>query len=162
VNLVLVFPANMPSEVKTTTDSCPSAIDSKLVFLVKLTPSSNGGTFTTSSIGGKNAADFDIVADAYPARRGERFCLSGLVTCRFGRSLVVVVDNLPLPIFFHWLRHTMSRIVVATGRMFCRHLGKLNTPKAKCVSNDRQTALINLYVKMKQSSSFYYGSPGEV
>jgi hypothetical protein len=100
VNLVLVFPANMPSEGKTTTDSCPSAIDSKLVFLVKLTPSSKGGTFTTSSIGGKNAADFDIVADAYPARRGEIFCLSGLVTCRFGRSLVVVVDNLPLSIFF--------------------------------------------------------------
>jgi hypothetical protein len=100
VNLVLVFPANMPSEGKTSTDSCPFAIDSKLVFLVKLTPSSNGGTFTTSSIGGKNAADFDIVADAYPARRGERFCLSGLVTCRFGRSIVVVVDNLPLSIFF--------------------------------------------------------------
>jgi hypothetical protein len=66
----------------------------------------------------------------------------------------------PFQIFFHWLRHTISRIVADTGRMFRRHLGKLNTPKAKCVSNDRQTALITLYVKMKQSASLYYGSPG--
>jgi glycosidase len=62
----------------------------------------------------------------------------------------------------HWLRHTISIIVADTGRMFSRHLGKLNTPKAKCVSNERQIELVMLYVTMKQSASLYYGSPGIV
>jgi hypothetical protein len=96
----------------------------KPFFFVSLTPSSIGGTFTPSSMGGNNAAVFDIFADAYPARKGEGFSLSGLVTCRFGRSLVVVVENLPLSIFFHWLRYSISRIIAVTRRMFCRHLGK--------------------------------------
>jgi hypothetical protein len=90
VNLMLVLTTTMISEGIAPNASCPSVIDSKLVFLFLFTPSSNGG---------KNAAVFDIVADAYSARRGERFCLSGLVTFRFGRSLVVVVDNLPISTF---------------------------------------------------------------
>jgi hypothetical protein len=79
--------------------SCPYAIDSKLAFLFLFIPSSNGG---------KNAAVFDILADAYPARRGEIFFLSGVVTFRFGRSLVVVFDNLPLSTFFFTCYDTPS------------------------------------------------------
>jgi hypothetical protein len=76
--------------------------------------------------------------------------------------LLLSLTIFPFQFFFHWLRHTISRIVADTGRMFSRHLGKLNTPKAKCVSNERQTELITLYVKMKQAASLYYGSPGKV
>jgi hypothetical protein len=50
--------------------------------------------------GGRDAAVFEIVADAYSTRRGATLCLSGSVAFRLGRSLVVVVDNLPLSIFF--------------------------------------------------------------
>jgi hypothetical protein len=51
-------------------------------------------------IGGRDAAVFEIVADAYSARRGATLCLSGFVAFRLGRSLLVVVDNLPLSSFF--------------------------------------------------------------
>jgi hypothetical protein len=97
----------------------------KLFCFVSLTPSSIDGTFTPSSIGGNNAAVFDIFADAYPARKGEGFSLSGLITCRFGRSLVVVVDNLPLSNFFslaeiyHLQNHRHHRVDVfsASGKI---------------------------------------------
>jgi hypothetical protein len=86
----------------------------QLSFFVSLTPSSIGGKFTPSSMGGSNAVFFDIFADAYPARKGEGFSLSGLVTCRFGRSGVVVVDNLPLSKF-------LSLAEIKHLQNHCRH-----------------------------------------
>jgi hypothetical protein len=87
---MLVLAATMLSEGVAPNASFPSMIDSKLAFLFLFTPSSKGG---------RDAAVFEIVADAYSASRGATFFLSGLVTFRLGRSLVSVADNLPLSIF---------------------------------------------------------------
>jgi hypothetical protein len=104
---MLVIAATMLLEGVSPKAPCPSMIDSKLDFLFLFTPSSKGG---------RDAAVFEIVADAYSARRGATFCLSGLVIFRLGRLLVFVVDNLPLSIFFlHMLRQTIFSIIGSTG-----------------------------------------------
>jgi hypothetical protein len=51
-------------------------------------------------ISGRDTAVFEIVVDAYSARRGAPLCLSGVVASHLGRSLLVVVNNLPVSSFF--------------------------------------------------------------
>jgi hypothetical protein len=51
-------------------------------------------------IGDRDTAVFEVVSDVYSTRRGATLCLSGFAACRLGRSLLVVVDNLPLWSFF--------------------------------------------------------------
>jgi hypothetical protein len=53
-----------------------------------------------SEIGDRDAAIFEVLAEAQSARRGATSCLSGLEAFRFGRFWLLVVSNLPLCTFF--------------------------------------------------------------
>jgi hypothetical protein len=51
--------------------------------------------FSPRDIGDREAAVFEVLAEAYSARRGVTLCLSGLDAFCFARSWILVVDNLP-------------------------------------------------------------------
>jgi hypothetical protein len=80
-----------------------------LVFLLVL--------LSPREIGGRDAAVFEVLAEAYSARRGAKLCLSGLEAFRFGRSWLLVIDNLPLCTFIltGWVKPSSLPSVLVEG-----------------------------------------------
>jgi hypothetical protein len=85
-------------------------------------------------MGGRDTAVFEVFADAYSARRGATLRLSGLDSCRLGRSLLVVVENLPRWTFFlTGCVKPSSVLSVPVGGVLSRHLGELNRADNKYI-----------------------------
>jgi hypothetical protein len=100
-DLILALATTMVSEGVDPSTSAPFTIVSKLYKVFLFTPSSEGSVLLLvllymRDIGGRDTAVFEVVADAYSARRSATLCLSGFAAFRLGRSLLVVVEYLPL------------------------------------------------------------------
>jgi hypothetical protein len=68
-------------------------------------------------IGGRDAAVFEVLAEAYSTRIGATLWLSGLEAFRFGRSWLLVIDNLPICTFFltGWVKPSSLPPVLVEG-----------------------------------------------